>query len=154
LALILVVVAAALAAPARAADPALQQAVLREINAFRASHGLRPLALDARLSRAATLHSQDMLAAGRMSHTGRDGSDPGARIGRAGYRWRAYRENLGMGYMTVEEAVMGWVRSPAHRANLLAEDVTQAGIGFAGAPGMMWGNVPRLFWTLVLATPR
>ena len=67
LALVLVVVAAALAAPARAADPALQQAVLRDINAFRARHGLRPLALDARLSRAATLHLQDMLAAGRMS---------------------------------------------------------------------------------------
>lgn len=143
-----------LAPTARAADPRLQQAVLAEVNAFRASQGRPPLRLDARLSQAAALHAQDMLAGSRMTHTGRDGSDPGTRISRAGYRWRSYRENVGAGYMDARQAVMGWVTSPEHRANMLADDVTQAGIGFAGGPGMMWGNVPRLFWALVLAAPR
>jgi uncharacterized protein YkwD len=152
--LVLGLLLAALAPPARAADPGLQQAVLAEVNAFRASQGRPPLRLDARLSRAATAHSQDMLASGRMTHAGRDGSDPGARITRAGYRWRSYRENVGAGYMDAREVVIGWVRSPDHRANMLADDVTQAGVGFAGGPGMMWGNVPRLYWTLVLAAPR
>ena len=112
------------------------------------------LSLDPRLSQAATLHAIDMLRWGRMSHTGSDGSDPGARISRTGYRWRSYRENVGVGYTDVRQVVAGWIASPEHRANLLADDVTQAGVGYAGGPGMVMGNMPRLFWALVLATPR
>ncbi|MEO3475685.1 CAP domain-containing protein [Roseomonas sp. CAU 1739] len=147
-------VLAATARPAAATDPRLQDAVLREVNAFRASQRRPPLQLDLRLSQAATAHSNDMLRSGRMSHTGSDGSDPGARITRTGYHWRSYRENVGAGYVDARQAVAGWIASADHRANLLADDVTQVGVGFAGGPGMMPGNVPRLFWTLVLATPR
>ena len=144
----------ALALPAAAADAKVQDAILQEVNAFRASAGLAPVRLEPRLSRAAEQHSRDMLARNVLSHQGSDGSDPGARIARAGYRWRSYRENVGAGYMTMREAVAGWVQSPEHRANLLAPDVTQVGVGFAGGPGMMAGNIPRTFWTLVLAAPR
>lgn len=140
--------------PAGATEVWLQQALLREVNAFRASQRRRPLGLDARLSQAATAHSLDMLRWSRMTHAGSDGSDPGARISRAGYRWRSYRENVGAGYMGVPEVMHGWITSPGHRDNMLADDVTQVGVGYAGAPGMMPGNMPRLFWTLVLAAPR
>ena len=112
----------ALTLPAAAADAKVQDAILQEVNAFRASAGLAPLRLEPRLSRAAEQHSRDMLARNFLSHQGSDGSDPGARIARAGYRWRSYRENVG--------------------------------VGFAGGPGMMPGNIPRTFWTLVLAAPR
>jgi uncharacterized protein YkwD len=142
------------AAPARAADPATQQAILREVNAARAGMGLPPLRLDQRLSRAAALHARDMLDTGRMSHQGRDGSDPGQRLGRAGYRWSTYRENVAAGQMDPREVMYAWMTSPGHRANILAPDVTQIGVGFAGGPGMMPGGVPRLFWTMVLAAPR
>ncbi len=146
--------ATGLAQPASATEAWLQQAVLREVNAFRASQRRPALGLDARLTQAATTHSLDMLRWGRMSHSGSDGSDPGARISRAGYRWRSYRENVGAGYMGVPEVMHGWITSPGHRDNMLADDVTQVGVGYAGAPGMMPGNMPRLFWTLVLAAPR
>ena len=143
-----------LAQPAAATEAWLQQAVLREVNAFRASQRRRPLGLDPRLTEAATAHSLDMLRWSRMTHAGSDGSDPGTRISRAGYRWRSYRENVGAGYMGVPEVMQGWITSPGHRDNMLADDVTQVGVGYAGAPGMMPGNMPRLFWTLVLAAPR
>lgn len=140
--------------PARAADPALQQAVLAEVNAFRTSQGRAPLRLDPRLSHAASRHAQDMLAGGRLTHVGRDGSDAGTRVARAGYRWRSVRENVAVGPAEAREVTSGWIRSPGHRANMLAHDVTEAGIGFAGGPGAMAGDMPRLFWTLVLAAPR
>jgi uncharacterized protein YkwD len=95
---IILVLAMLLAPPAGAADPAMQQAMLAEVNAIRARAGRPPLTLDARLSRAALDHSRDMLEAGRLGHTGSDGSDPGRRITRAGYAWRSYRENVGAGY--------------------------------------------------------
>ncbi len=151
---IILAILAILALPAQAADPALQQAMLAEVNAIRARAGRAPLSLDARLSRAALTHSIDMLNASRMSHSGSDGSDPGQRISRAGYAWRSYRENVGAGYQDLRQAMAGWMSSPGHRDNILAPDVTQIGLGFAAGPGMMPGNVPRLFWTMKLAAPR
>lgn len=144
----------AIGVPASAQGNNVQEAVVKEVNAFRAQAGRPPLRLDARLSQAAMLHSRDMLQWNQMSHRGSDGSDPGLRISRAGYRWRGYRENVGAGYLDVRQAVAGWINSPEHRANLLADDVSQVGVGYAFGPGMMSGNVPRHFWTLVLAAPR
>lgn len=144
----------ALAATEASASPGFDAAMLQEVNGYRVYSRRPPVRLDARLTQAAQAHSVDMLRSGRMSHTGSDGSDTGIRIGRAGYRWRSYRENVGAGYATVRDAMAGWIYSPSHRDNLLAEDVTQIGVGYAGAPGLMAGNIPRLFWTLVLAAPR
>jgi uncharacterized protein YkwD len=152
--ILLLLLAMLMALPARAADPALQQAMLAEVNAIRARAGRAPLSLDARLSRAALAHSIDMLNRNRLGHGGGDGSDPGARITRAGYAWRSYRENVGAGYPDLRQAMAGWMGSPGHRDNILAADVTQIGLGFAAGPGMMSGNIPRLFWTMVLAAPR
>lgn len=147
-------VALLLTLPALAADPATQQAMLAEVNAIRARAGRAPLQLDARLSRAALLHSNDMLQRNQLGHSGGDGSDPGQRITRAGYAWRSYRENVGAGYMDLRQAMAGWMSSPGHRDNILAADVTQIGLGYAAGPGMMPGNIPRQFWTMVLAAPR
>ncbi|WP_198372447.1 CAP domain-containing protein [Roseomonas rosulenta] len=151
---IILLAAILLALPARAADPALQQAMLAEVNAIRARAGRAPLTLDPRLSRAALDHSFDMLRRNQLGHAGSDGSDPGRRITRAGFAWRSYRENVGAGYQDLRQAMAGWMNSPGHRDNILAADVTQVGLGFAAGPGLMPGNIPRLFWTMVLAAPR
>ncbi|WP_170979206.1 CAP domain-containing protein [Roseomonas sp. HF4] len=140
--------------PAMAADPGTQQAMLAEVNAVRGGMGLPPVRLEPRLSRTATQHSRDMLETGRLGHQGRDGSDPGQRLSRAGYRWSTYRENVAAGQLHPREVMYSWMTSPGHRANILAPDVTQMGIGFAGGPGVMAGGIPRMFWTMVLAAPR
>lgn len=45
-----------------------------------------PLSLSPLLVQAAQAHSEDMLATKTMSHTGSDGSNPGERISRTGYK--------------------------------------------------------------------
>ena len=82
-----------------------------------------------------------------MSHTGSDGSNPGDRIARAGYRFSAWAENVAMGYPDAASVMDGWMNSPGHRANILSGNVTEIGVGLAyaadGAP----------YWTMVLARP-
>lgn len=137
---------------AAAMDP-MESGLAAEVNAFRARSGLAPLRPDPRLSRAALLHAQDMLASNRMSHRGSDGSDVSLRLQRVGYRWLTYCENVAAGLMEPRRVVAMWINSPPHRANMLMPQVTQIGAGYAEGPGSMPGNVPRKFWTLVLAAP-
>jgi uncharacterized protein YkwD len=101
-----------------------------------------PLAPNLRLERAAAKYAHDMAAHGYMDHTGRDGSAPGERITRSGYRWRETGENLASGMMTPEEAVAGWVRSPEHCANLMDPGFRDMGVAYAVNPrqGVYWAQ--------------
>ena len=85
-------------APASAPAPSGLQQVVDLTNQRRAEHGLGALAVHAVLNTAAQGHSQDQAARDTMSHTGSDGSNPGDRIARAGYRFSAWAENVAMGY--------------------------------------------------------
>lgn len=57
------------------------------VNAFRARAGVPVLRQSAVLSRVAAGHAADLVATGRFSHRGRDGSNVGDRAHRAGYRF-------------------------------------------------------------------
>lgn len=102
-----------------------------------------PLALEARLTRAAQLHSEDMRESGKMSHTGSDGSTLAQRIDRQGYAWASAGENVAWGHPTPEAVVAGWLGSDGHCANLMHAGFTDLGAGEDGS-----------FWTLVFARPR
>ena len=143
---------AGIALPAAAADGKTQGLVLAEINGIRARRRLAPLVNDPRLARAALLHSQDMVQTGRMSHQGRDGSDPGRRLTRVGYAWTTYRENVAVGVADPRQVVAMWMNSAGHRENMLAPEVTQMGVGYAEGRGGGW-TMPQ-YWTLILAAPR
>ena len=82
-----------------------------------------------------------------MSHTGTDGSNPGDRIARAGYRFSAWGENVAIGYPDAASVMDGWMNSPGHRANILSGNVTEIGIGLAYAAD----GTP--YWTMDLARP-
>ncbi|MEE1752769.1 CAP domain-containing protein [Streptomyces sp. SP18CS02] len=123
-------------APAVPADVAAQ--VVSLANKERAKVGCSPLAVNAKLTTAAQNHSEDMAAHNNMSHTGSDGSDPGQRITRAGYTWRAYGENVAYGYSTPEQVMTGWMNSPGHKANILNCSFTEIGVGLAQ---------PNFYWT-------
>lgn len=107
-----------------------------------------PLAVDARLTRAALLHSQDMAQRNFFSHTGSDGSRPGDRITRQGYAWSAAGENIAAGYRTAQAAVDAWLASAGHCANIMSRTFTQTGVGVA--TGGRYG----IYWTQVFARPR
>lgn len=101
------------------------------------------LTLDARLVRAAQVHSDDMRERGVMSHVGSDGSSVGDRVTREGYAWSQVGENVAVGFATPEAVLDGWLGSPGHCANLMRSGYTELGLGRSDA-----------YWTQVFAVPR
>ena len=67
-------------------------------------------------------------------HAGSDGSTPGERATRAGYRWSMVGENIASGVRTAQEAVAGWLASPEHCANIMTAGFRQMGVAFAVDP--------------------
>ncbi|MEU0673570.1 CAP domain-containing protein [Streptomyces sp. NPDC006172] len=138
--------AAAPSAAAPSASPAAPSAspasgdvaeVVSLVNSERSKAGCSPLTVNAKLAKAAQDHSADMASHRNMSHTGSDGSDPGARITRAGYAWSTYGENVAYGYSTPEQVMAGWMASPGHKRNILNCAFKEIGVGLA-QPGSYW----------------
>ncbi|GAA3829439.1 CAP domain-containing protein [Streptomyces chiangmaiensis] len=111
--------------------------VVELVNAERAKVGCSPLTVNAKLTKAAQDHSEDMAAHQNMSHTGSDGSAAGDRITRAGYAWSTYGENVAYGYATPEQVMAGWMSSPGHKANILNCGFKEIGVGLA-QPNDYW----------------
>jgi len=109
-----------------------------------------PLSLAPALTRAARAHSRDMAAHDFFSHDGSDGSTPGERATRAGYRWSMVGENIASGVRTPREAVAGWLASPHHCANIMTAGFRQMGVAFAVNPA----NAQVIDWTEDFGTPR
>jgi uncharacterized protein YkwD len=121
---------------ATAADAAA--AVVCEINAARAGHGLPPLQANSRLAAGAQGLAADMAARHYFSHVTPDGVDLTGRIRPTGYipasgTW-SLAENLAWGanaLATPAETVQGWMGSPGHRANILDPGMKEIGVGIA-----------------------
>ncbi|MFJ6934346.1 CAP domain-containing protein [Streptomyces sp. NPDC101132] len=135
--------AAAPAAPAATKTSTTTERVVALVNKERAKAGCRAVKINAKLTKAARNHSKDMAAHRTMSHTGSDGSNPGDRITRTGYRWRTYGENVAYGYSTPSKVMAAWMRSPGHKANILNCAFKEIGVGVAQ---------PDPYWTQVFAT--
>jgi uncharacterized protein YkwD len=106
----------------------------------------RPVAWNNTLAQVSLTHSLDMAENGTMGHKGRDGSGPGERIARSGYKWMACGENVCEGQMTPEEAVKAWLNSQGHCENIMNPGFKEAGAAYAK-------GARRMYWTLVLAAP-
>lgn len=110
----------------------VRREILDEVNRLRADRGLRPLAADDRLDRAAQGHAEDLLAHAYYDHRGRDGSSTRQRAAAAGHRGaRRISENIAKGPFTPREVVGRWMNSRGHRRNLLDPRLTQMGAGVA-----------------------
>ena len=138
---------------------ALQARALELINAVRADGydcgttgrfpPTAPLGWDSRLEAAARVHSADMARTGNFDHTGTDGSSAGDRIGREGYAWGRWAENIAAGQSTLEAAVEGWLTSPGHCRNLLAPSVRDTALVCVTNDDARY----RHYWTQVFARP-
>lgn len=109
-----------------------------------------PLSLSPALTRAARTHARDMAAHDLFSHSGSDGSSPGQRATRAGYRWSVVGENIASGVSTPRQVVAGWLASPHHCANIMTAGFRQLGVAFAVNPAS--GEV--IYWTEDFGAPR
>lgn len=121
----------------------------RLVSAFRAENGLGPVRVEPRLMRAAAAQAEAMGARDRMGHN--LAGPLSRRVDAAGYDWGATAENLGAGYRSLEAAMQGWEESAGHRRNLLNPYVTDLGVAAVATPP---GSKNRLYWALVLASPR
>jgi uncharacterized protein YkwD len=130
--------ASAGAQPGSASKHDVANATLCLLNAQRTRRGLRPLRANARLSRAARGHAQDMARRNYFSHTSLSGASFLDRIRRSGYlrgarSWSA-GENIAWGSGRLarpREVVRAWMRSPGHRANILNRRFRHIGLGVA-----------------------
>ena len=104
-------------------------------NAERAKAGCPGLQVDARLTAAAQLHSEDMSANNYFSHTSQDGRTFVDRIKAQGYPSPG-AENIAKGYRTAADVMAGWLGSDGHRRNILNCSLRAIGVGLA--PGNVW----------------
>ena len=110
-------------------------------NAFRKKQGLGPLTRDKTLADTAAKFGRYLAEQGVLGHRA-GGTTPSERVRAAGYEFCAVRENLAYEFDTfgftadalAEACVTGWIDSPGHRANLLAADVTETGVGVVRDP--------------------
>ena len=115
--------------PSASAQQQSLAAALAELNRFRAANGVPAVTLNTKLTLAAQRHADDMAANNYFSHTGRDGSNAGTRISRAGYAWRTWGENIAWGYANWTAALNGWKNSSGHRRNMLNRAFVHVGLG-------------------------
>ncbi len=90
-----------------------------------------PLAFNLRLNQGARLHSEDMNRRDFFAHVNPDGLDPGERIDRTGYNWKAYGESLAAGFDTPADALEALIVDDGipdlgHRKHLLSIDSVSA----------------------------
>lgn len=124
----------------------LEREILSHINRIRARHNLAPLRPEARLAKAAVLHSRDMFENEYFSHiapraegrtfVGRIKAQGLKGFGRAGENLAQgpYRRNV------AKRFVRSWMKSPEHRANILKPNYRFSGIGVYGDRGNLFAT--------------
>lgn len=114
--------------------------LLDTINKERKARGLPTLTERSGLTCAATRHSKDIGTRKVCTHTGKDGSNPAARIKACGYKSMGWGEIVACGQKTPRAAVDSWLKSPGHRAIMLSRNYKYFG-------GSMYNN----YWTVAFS---
>jgi uncharacterized protein YkwD len=131
----------------------VQEALLAQINAFRAAHGLVQLRLSGSLAVAAGAHSAQMARLGFFSHNSANGQSFSQRIAQTysarGFRSWTVGENLVWGGPDIgaARAFRLWLSSPPHRANMLNPRWREVGLGAVhstSAPGVYGGGAATI----------
>jgi uncharacterized protein YkwD len=133
-----------------------QDATVCLINQERARHGELPLSVNAQLTQAATLHSQDMLATDYFAHVSPGGETPLERVQASGYIPSSkvgytVGENIAWGTLylaTPSSIVAAWIASPEHLANILNASYRDTAVAIApAAPPSLANGQPGAIYT-------
>ncbi|WP_063729518.1 CAP domain-containing protein [Streptomyces sp. RTd22] len=116
------------------------------VNAARSRHGVPPVTLDPRLTRAAEAHAAAMAAHGALGAEGPDGTSLFHRIAAHGYAPLTVAEHLVSGPRTPDAFIDYCLSGEERRGPLRDPAVTHVGIGRASGAG-------DVFWTAVWAQP-
>lgn len=118
------------------------QRLLDDTNDQRLAENVKPLAINQKLSAAATSKARDMFAHQYWAHTSPDGVAPWNWIKESGYSYSYAGENLAKGFRTSDALVTAWMNSPKHRENLLNPKYQE--VGFAVVEGELNGETTKL----------
>jgi uncharacterized protein YkwD len=119
--------------------------IVELVNAERARAGLAPLTRQAQLAAAAGDYAVTIAGTGSFSHDAVDGSRLQERGEAHGYfGWTFRGENLAAGQDSPERVVRAWMDSPTHRANVLAAQACEIGVGRASARGTRYDT----YWVM------
>lgn len=119
------------------------------LNQYRKRYRLGALSFDPLLQHAAEAHAAELARHSRVSHTGRNGSNPAERVRQAGYRWSSVGENVSAGRNTIPEVIKAWHNSPLHRKNLQLVRAVHFGFAVAHNPKSKLSN----YWVLLVGAP-
>lgn len=121
--------------------PRTEIAIIELTNAFRRSERLGLVKSSPELTATARAFAQYLARTGKFAHEA-DGRQPADRAKAHGYLFCMVAENLaqfldsrGFTHQSLASQMMdGWKASPGHRKNLVAEHVTDIGVGLARVP--------------------
>lgn len=116
----------------------LETRILALLNDYRTQNGLNPLDMDLKLAAVAAVRAYECSLS--FSHTRPDGRDCFSALDDYGYSYWSAGENILMcsDIMSAEAMVDAWMSSEGHRANILSEAFTLAGIGVWSSGGMIY----------------
>ncbi|GEC89321.1 CAP domain-containing protein [Brevibacillus brevis] len=113
---------------AKAGDFAKQVADL--VNQERAKAGLKPVQMDAALSKVALAKAQDMSANNYFDHNSPTYGSPFDMMKQFGIQYSTAGENIAMGQRSPQEVMTQWMNSEGHRQNIMNPAFTKIGVGF------------------------
>lgn len=102
--------------------------IIQLTNQIRKSNGLPELVDNTNLTASATQKVQDMLINQYFAHIGPDQTGLVKWLNENNYQFNTAGENLAMGFMTAEDVVNAWVKSPTHYANLIDPSYKEIGV--------------------------
>lgn len=111
-----------------------EKAFAGKINVARRATGKSSLRLDTQLSKAAKVHTREMVNKNLLYHT------PADTLKRRVTNWYELGENVGVG-STVTSLHSAFMNSSAHRANIMYTGFRYVGIGAVKAHGRLWVTV-------------
>ncbi|MCM2371916.1 CAP domain-containing protein [Aporhodopirellula aestuarii] len=116
----------------------VEKAIVVQTNEFRQKHNLPKVEQDETLTETASKFANFMAENSKYGHHA-DGKTPAQRAKEQGYQYCVVRENIAYrtntGEVTADSLidvfVQGWIDSPPHRENMLADYITETGVAVA-----------------------
>ena len=142
------------ACPVSSSDLAIdaeEQQLLELVNTYRVNNGRSPLTMDTAVTRAAAWFSRDMATRNYFAgtHVDMNGRDIPTRLTWCGVAYNAWRENIYAGSPEAETVFAAWRDSPVHNTNMLATDITLAGVARSFDPAAQFG----WYWVMDYTSP-
>lgn len=100
------------------------------INDERRRFGLIPVSRDSKVTRIAQSYAAEMRRTGQVTHISEESGDCADRAKAAGINYRRITENVAVN-QSIEDVHEGFMNSPAHRINVVDDQVDWVGIGVA-----------------------